>query len=547
MSEQELPRSRPCASLPGFLSSRPRSLAEVGVGDAPLGLEAASMLGGGLRQPENERLLRRGFEFEKGARSLSTQSKDRTGLRWWSRFCQYVGLDDEWLMYDMEDPSQRAFVKNLARMFLTLVSEQDTKGRPRQGTAIMGKTPQRYLAVVIAAHAELEIDISFLASLAKKWSTGFELDNMRINGVRPKRHKAGITRQLLFDMFAQMDKKYEPRLKCVVRAAMMCAFTDELRRAEFLRKTGTFNPNLHLSRDHVSFYDSGWTLVAPTERNLRRLVASGGWMLFRPPTLKNDPRGEFWGDSPTPFPIGTCRKKQGAFIDFAIRQIELEIASPLIDQKLRAMTPMFVDPRTGLQMTARVFDIMLMELLQEAYRGKGLSASLDEIRKMYGIHSFRVGGDNAHRAANTPKHIRKRIGHWRSDVIEDYSRSQLEAMSACVENQDVDCPLLQVCDPAMPTYPETKGMSLPGECIINDHSCLEDPEEGIIGVKARASSLKGSRTLPDRVGRKVRKQFGSLGTFSGKVVSQDSRWYRVLFDDGDKADYTFNEINQFMV
>ena len=88
---------------------------------------------------------------------------------------------------------------------------------------------------------------------------------------------------------------------------------------------------------------------------------------------------------------------------------------------------------------------------------------------------FRVGGDSAHRAANTPKRILKRIGHWRSDVIEDYSRSQLEAMSACVENQDVDCPLLQVCDPAMPTYPETKGMSLPGKYIINDHSCLECP------------------------------------------------------------------------
>jgi hypothetical protein len=69
---------------------------------------------------------------------------------------------------------------------------------------------------------------------------------------------------------------------------------------------------------------------------------------------------------------------------------------------------------------------------------------------------------------------------------------------------------------------------------------LEDPEEGISGLKARASILKGCRVLPDRVGREV-------GTFSGKVVSQDSRWYRVLFEDGDKADYTFNGINQIMV
>jgi hypothetical protein len=452
------------------------------------------------------------------------------------------------LKYDLADPAARALVKNLARMFLTLVSEQDAAGRPRKGTAIMGKTPQRYLGVVIAAHGELGIELSFLSPLARKWAAGYENDVMRTQGVRQKRHKAGITRQLMLDMFRLMDKeKLAVQLKVVLRASMMCAFTNELRRAEFLRKSGAFNRHLHLTRNHVTFFDKHWVRTPTVPASLRRLRVEGGWMLFRPPVLKNDPRGEIWGDSPTPFPIGMCKKKPGSFIDYASWQIDMELSDPIEDVAVRARTPMFVDPRVGVQMTARTFDSILMKLLQGAYKGKGLSPTLDEVRKIYGIHSFRIGGDNAHRAAKTPKPIRKCIGHWRSDVIEEYSRSQLESMSECVENQDIDCPLLQVCDPSMPTYPETKGLALPGTCIIQAGSCWCDAEDSVSGVKAGVIRLKGSEKLPVLVGKKVKKSFPGHGTFQGSIISQGPRWYRIQYEDGDEEDCNANEIQRLLV
>jgi hypothetical protein len=115
-------------------------------------------------------------------------------------------------------------------------------------------------------------------------------------------------------------------------------------------------------------------------------------MLHVPPSLKNDPRCEIWGDSPTPFPLGPLGKAN-AFIDYGHWQLELEIDDPIIGEEERKEAPMFRDPRTGKQLTASAFDTMAMNAINDAYEEKGVFLSLAEVKEMYGIHSFRIGGD----------------------------------------------------------------------------------------------------------------------------------------------------------
>jgi hypothetical protein len=111
------------------------------------------------------------------------------------------------------------------------------------------------MEAVAHAHGLEEIDISFVSSVALRWRIGYENVVVQRHGRRKKKHKAGITRRLMMDMFRALERKLarEPRLLLVMKAAMMSAFANELRRAELFRKSGVFNPNLHLGRGHVTF------------------------------------------------------------------------------------------------------------------------------------------------------------------------------------------------------------------------------------------------------------------------------------------------------
>jgi hypothetical protein len=54
---------------------------------------------------------------------------------------------------------------------------------------------------------------------------------------------------------------------------------------------------------------------------------------------------------------------------------------------------------------------------------------------------------------------------------------------------------------------------------------------------------------PSLIGRKVLKEFKGFGIFSGKVVSYSSarRFYKIVYDDGDREELDINEIRQILV
>lgn len=462
-------------------------------------------------------------------------------MMWWSQFCIHIGCPEGLLDYDFTIRQNKVFLKNLARMFCTYISEVGRDGKPRHGEQIQGETAKRYLDAVVQAHALEEIDISFVSAVAARWRIGFENTVVASHGKRKKRHKAGITRSLMRDMFKALEilLPTNRRLLLVVKAAMMSAFANEMRRAEFLRKSGLFNPHQNLGRGNVTFYDKNWNEVAPFPTHLEELRNKGGWMLHHPPCLKNDPRGEFFGDSPTPFPLGPLAK-EGAFIDYGFWQVELEMQDPITNVAERKRTPMFVDPRNGLQLTAYAFDVLAMAAIRMAYADRGVPLSTSEVKKMYGIHSFRIGGDNAHKKFGTPKEVRKDIGHWRSDAIEVYSRAELESMAHFVKGQDIDCELLQTQDVAMPLYPEARRQKEPGEYTVETNSIITDPDQSFEHIRLELV------TKPQRlIGRKIRKLFAGRGWFEGEVVAYD-KWFKIRYEDGDEEEVSRQELKRLL-
>ena len=199
-------------------------------------------------------------------------------------------------------------------MFLVFFSEVDRKGEQRSGDPIRGEAPLRNLATVVKTHEDADIDIAFVTSVGKQWAIRFDNKVVRNFGRRIKRHNAGITRQMMQDLFGVLDHALfgQTRLLLVIKTAMMSALANEFRRSELFLKVGHFNPNLGLSRGNATFFNASWDRVQPGVAALEQLERDGGLMLHRPPALKNGPRGEIFGGSPTSFPLGPFGKR-GAF------------------------------------------------------------------------------------------------------------------------------------------------------------------------------------------------------------------------------------------
>ena len=73
---------------------------------------------------------------------------------------------------------------------------------------------------------------------ANEWAIGFENEVVGDSGKRIKRNKAGITRQMMKDLFDMLDHSlFGPTgLLLVIKTAMISAFANEFRRSETFLK-----------------------------------------------------------------------------------------------------------------------------------------------------------------------------------------------------------------------------------------------------------------------------------------------------------------------
>ena len=68
-----------------------------------------------------------------------------------------------------------------------------------------------------------------MTSVDKQWAIGFEHEVVRYSDRRIKRHKAGLTRQMMKDLYDVLDHALfgQTRLMLVIKTAMMSAFANE--------------------------------------------------------------------------------------------------------------------------------------------------------------------------------------------------------------------------------------------------------------------------------------------------------------------------------
>ena len=125
-------------------------------------------------------------------------------------------------------------------MILTFVSKVDRKGKPRSAENTRGETPLRYLATVVHTHEEKDLDITFVTQVDERWALGFESELVRKSGRRTKKHKAGITRQMIKNLLDILDQtlRGHPKLALVIKTAMVSTFSSEFRRSKLFLKSG---------------------------------------------------------------------------------------------------------------------------------------------------------------------------------------------------------------------------------------------------------------------------------------------------------------------
>ena len=122
-------------------------------------------------------------------------------------------------------------------------------------------------------------------------------------------------------------------------------------------------------------------------------------------SAKKRPAVSFWG---LPHSISAwALRKKGGFIDYGAWQNQMEKDDPIENERRRLFPRMFKDPRWNFQMTAYAFDKIATEALQDAHKLRSTPLSMVEVRRLYGIYLWRVGGDSSHKKSGTPKDYRK--------------------------------------------------------------------------------------------------------------------------------------------
>ena len=453
---------------------------------------------------------------ELGSQQLAKQTDANygTALNWWALFTAFIAFPTQVLRFAAGcDKAVRA-VNNLCFQFLQYThrcigQHLTNAGPPAPGSSV------RYWKQIVKLHARLGIHIDFTNPICNAWLAGAKRVQTLTFGARPKKKKAMFSLQHISDLYAASwaalgGKRNPARRLLVLRAAPQLAIQVLFRASEYLRSsTETFNHNVHLSRNHVTYHSWDWshefTPEELTPTNLRALLASGkARALVAMPRLKNDQflDREF---PPTALELGTGDICALRFL------LLMEIDDPLLSTAARQAAPMFVDPDTGLglskQALRNAINALTLTILTSKY---ARSITLKEIQRQWSLHSFRVTGQNLLRQAGAQDWQIRQAGRWLSSCALRYDRANLQELSTLSNSMS------NITTPSM-THLTAPGMVAYPYPIITLHPTLVEHHE--------ASQLEGP------------------GTFTLSAESQSNQYYR---EKGSRESQLKPETQQYL-
>jgi hypothetical protein len=417
----------------------------------------------------------------------------RVALGWVTKFTRAMNLDLEVL--DGHSLGADGVTDRLVAFMEFVADSADAKNDT--GLAL-ASTVATYASVWIDAHQLLPtpIDVTWLKPKVKEWKSGRTRNMTGAFGIIRKMQKAGITRDMIEQMY-ELDIwdslcKGDPVLVVVVKAAGQLAFVMMLRRSEYtlVRGISEFNPHLRMTRSNIVWIGAnGQPLLFDEEGNLDRddllallhlvndpettLDDFHGRMDATVKTSKSDQTGE-WSSHVHPIALRLACEGQ-VVIKAANYYLELELADPVLHHAARETTPLFRVPSssqsaTNRQLKVDLFDDVIIRLLHEVSKRRGEHRSISEIRRMYSLHSFRIGGVNHLRAAGVPREIRMILGRWRSDAIDTYSRTDVKQFLEYLKDQGISAPAFETLAEDLPYHEDAHGVAY-GESynVITEH------------------------------------------------------------------------------
>jgi len=165
-SPSSTPSASPAAPTSGLGVTRKRKLVTAMTNPWPAGYHEAVQYGDPAQARFRADLLHAGRQTQLAAYQPSTQSSWRTGLHWWSKFCQEAGLKEEVIDINVASVSDRMLASNLSVMLFEYVADR----RHGQGPAgsMLPSTSTRYLHPVIKLLADMGVDLWGLGSNCAK-------------------------------------------------------------------------------------------------------------------------------------------------------------------------------------------------------------------------------------------------------------------------------------------------------------------------------------------------------------------------------------------
>ena len=429
-----------------------------------------------------EELVKRGHATTGLRVARNTIYSKRVGLGWLTKFVTAMNLPTE-----VMDPHVIGVESVVDRILAGMEYVADCAGSKNETGLALAATVATYANVWVDAHQLLPtpIDLSWLKPRIKAWKAGRVRNMTGAFGIIKKLQKAGITRSMMEGMYED-DRVWVAAcqgnfvLVIVVKAAAQLAFVMMLRRSEYTLVKGVteFNPHLRMTRSNIVWIGAdGRPLPVDEDGNLSltdlielcRLVYDPntelstfqGRMDATVKTSKSDQTGDW---SSHIHPIALRLNREGAVIKAANYFLEYEIAVPVLNLQEREETPLFVDPSRPRnpahrgQLKVEVFNEVVIDLLFEVFKRRGDHRSKAEVRKMYSLHSFRIGGVNHLRAAGVPREIRMILGRWRSDAIDTYSRTDVQQFIEYLKDHGVSAKEFETLADDLPYHEGAHGV-----------------------------------------------------------------------------------------
>lgn len=389
--------------------------------------------------------LEGGMRAKDRSDARNTWSNRLTAARHWASFCGSKGLRGEVLWMDKGNREEKAEVMLLFTEFLHWLS-MEIKSREGPGLS-PGATMNGYARSIVKLHAMVLVDLSFLSDTIESFCNGRDKLLVDIRGPREKLKKNGITHsqmreweKLIREWAPFLGVKNPERRTKVFRATYQSMFSCHWRRSDAtLKGSLDWNGFYHLSRANVRWFNLNMEEVEPSWDNLKDLRSSrAGYAQVRSPPGKNDATGEgVTARFPSLLPLTS-----NTWFCPGLSLLEMEIDDPCSPSGRRSV-PLFKDPETGKALSTAVFDRFILGMIHLALRRfHNKDIDMKGLRRLYSLHSFRIGASNALRSVGAPKHLRMIAGRWLSDAFLEYEREDIPEMLRFMEKvQEADCRL----------------------------------------------------------------------------------------------------------